>query len=67
MPQLKFAPQQWAALCQHAALHPTCKLVLHQHQGQICKITVEYDVRPDPPPAEAPRKTIDDTPTQHYP
>lgn len=40
MAQLCMTPEKWHALCAYAAEHPTCKLILHQHQGRIVRVTV---------------------------
>ena len=56
MPSLAIAPEKWKALCQYAAEHPTCKLVLHQHQGEIRRVTVarELDVEHCAEPIQPP-------------
>lgn len=35
-------PQLWQALCQTAAMYPTCTLRLRQHEGWIRSFTVEH-------------------------
>lgn len=41
MPTLNMSRQDWQKLCEYAEDHPTCKIILHQHLGEIKKITVE--------------------------
>lgn len=40
---LNIVPEKWYALCAYAAAHPTCKLVLHQHQGCIVRVTASTE------------------------
>lgn len=39
-----FPPQLWHDLCAYLAEHPTCQVVIHQHQGKVCKVEgVQHD------------------------
>jgi len=35
---LSIAPDLWRKLCAFLAEHDTCQVVLHQHQGRVCKL-----------------------------
>lgn len=37
---LPFPLDMWQHLCRFLATNPTCQVVIHQHQGRVCK--VEY-------------------------
>jgi hypothetical protein len=35
---LPFPPELWQKLCHFLLTNETCQVIIHQHQGRICKI-----------------------------
>ena len=35
----------WQRLCAFLATHETCQVVIHQHQGRVCKVDLQETVR----------------------
>lgn len=68
---LRIAPGLWATLCDYLKAHPTCKVTLHQHEGQVRTLELTETVKaercpvpmhPTPLPQRhgAPVLTLDD-------
>lgn len=44
---LRIAPELWTTLCDYLKAHPTCKVTLHQHEGQVRSLDLSLTVKAD--------------------